>query len=106
MKLKIIVLASLASVWGTSIQADDTKTPEILSSVSSGSLQNMTKEDSVNTRGEYVYCNNNTGCRYVASPYRINEYRRSGPGYYESLKYAGGRWNAPGKWYHGYFASR
>jgi len=57
MKLKLAILTAAFFAFGvSSVQAVDTRTPDILSSVSSGSVQVLTKAESADVRGEYRYC--------------------------------------------------
>lgn len=57
MKLKSAVLTAAFLIFAiSSVQAADTHTPDILSSVSSGSVQVLTKAESADIRGEYRYC--------------------------------------------------
>ncbi len=59
MKLKVSSLAAMTVALFvftvTSVQAD-TGTPDILSSVSSGLMQTLSKEESAEVRGEYRFC--------------------------------------------------
>jgi len=52
MKLKLVVMAVLFLFSAASVQAS-TGTPDILSSVSPGSVQLLTKAESAEARGEY-----------------------------------------------------
>ncbi len=55
MKLKLaVILAAFFAFSVSSVQATDTGTPDILSSVSSGSVKTLSKEESADARGEYV----------------------------------------------------
>ena len=54
MKLKIALASTLLVVLGaTTAQAADTRTPDILSSVASDSVQKMTENEASKARGEY-----------------------------------------------------
>lgn len=55
MKLKSAILTAVFFVFGvsSSVHASDVGTPDILSSVSPGSVQTLTKAESAELRGEY-----------------------------------------------------
>lgn len=76
MKMKTIVLSISLLLVASLAQASDKRTPEILASVSSDSIQNMTKSESADTRGEYLWCGNyGGGCsRHFLSFYVPNQY--------------------------------
>ncbi len=52
------MMAALSVFTVTSVQADTGK-PDILSSISSGSVQTLSKTESSEIRGEYRYCTTN-----------------------------------------------
>lgn len=56
MKLKLALLSVLLMFGTATAQAADTRTPDILSSVSSSSVQKMSVADSSKARGEYFRC--------------------------------------------------
>jgi hypothetical protein len=51
----------------TTAQAADTRTPDILSSVSSNSVQSMSEDEVLNTRGEYLTCYFDTSKKYYVN---------------------------------------
>jgi len=56
MKMKTIVLSISLLLVASLAQASNNQTPEILSSVSSNSIQDMTESESSEARGEYLWC--------------------------------------------------
>jgi hypothetical protein len=65
MKLKLALASTLLALGATTAQAADTRTPDILSSVSSNSVQSMSAIDAAKARGEYLHCTikwGSTGC--------------------------------------------
>ncbi len=57
MKLKLaVILAAFFAFAVSSVQAIDTGMPDILSSVSSGLVKTLSKDESAEVRGEYRYC--------------------------------------------------
>ncbi len=56
MKLKLALASTLLVLSATTAQAADTRTPDILSSVSSSSVQGMSATDASKARGEYFRC--------------------------------------------------
>ena len=55
MKLQLALATALLAVSISAVQAADTRTPDILGSVSTGSVQALSKADVSNTRGERVF---------------------------------------------------
>jgi phosphate-selective porin len=53
MKLKLALAIALLAVSTSAVQAADKGTPNILASVSTDSVQTLSKSDASNTRGEY-----------------------------------------------------
>ncbi len=56
MKLQLALITAVLAVSTTVAQAADTRTPDILGSVSGGSVQTLSKADASKTRGEYWKC--------------------------------------------------
>ena len=65
MKLQLALAAAILAVSTSAAQAADTRTPDILGSVSSESIQNLNKTDASKTRGEYFFYFRNG--RYVGT---------------------------------------
>ena len=53
MKLQLVLATALLAISATSVQAADTRTPDILASVSAGAVQALSQEDAGKTRGQY-----------------------------------------------------
>lgn len=75
MKLKIALATTLLAFGATTAQAADTRTPDILSTVSSDSVQAMTNNEAGQVRGEYWTCyhpnngsSSNCHYQYTRSP--------------------------------------
>ena len=56
MKLQLALVAAILAVSTSALQAADTRTPDILGSVSGESVQALSKADASKTRGEYWTC--------------------------------------------------
>lgn len=57
MKLKLALVSTLLALGATTTQAADTRSPSILASVSSDSVQKMTENEASKIRGEWYQCN-------------------------------------------------
>ena len=53
MRLKLALVSTLLALGATTAQAADMRAPDILSSVSSDSIQKMTANEASKARGEY-----------------------------------------------------
>ena len=70
MKLQLVLATALLTISATSAQAD-TRTPDILASVSGGGVQALSKADTKNTRGEWagIYTNGKMFVTISDGPY-------------------------------------
>ena len=57
MKLQLALATALLAVSISAVQAADTRTPDILGSVSAEAVQALSKDDASKTRGEYAIYN-------------------------------------------------
>ena len=54
MKLQLVLATALLAISATSVQAADTRTPDILDSVFAGDLQDLSRTEVKSVRGEYL----------------------------------------------------
>ena len=72
MKLQLALAAAILAVSTSAAQAADTRTPDILGSVSAEAVQALSKADASHTRGEYYYYYNRRGQRVYGSKFSFD----------------------------------
>jgi len=92
MKLKLALATALLAVSTSAVQATDKGTPNILASVSTDSVQTLSKSDASNTRGEYRLYYKGRFLGYYGFKNRVRCVGGLSCSYARTLKYRGAKY--------------
>ena len=89
MKLKLALATAFLAIGVSSVQAADT--PDLLSSISTSSVQTMSVEEAAKARGEYLSCHLtlkkiSLGCSIKITKKTLSKYVKGGGTYTYNLK--------------------